>query len=62
VKILIVDDDTTNGILLRSFLEDYGECHLADNAPEAVEAMQHSLAAGKPYQLICLDSMMPRPR
>ncbi|WP_035273675.1 response regulator [Desulfogranum japonicum] len=59
LKILVVDDDAANCLLLRAHLENYGKSEIADNGEEALEAVKHSLDIGEPYDLICLDIMMP---
>ncbi len=56
---LIVDDDLTCSLLLQGLLKDYGPSHVAANGREAVEAVRIALEAGEPYNLICLDIMMP---
>lgn len=45
--------------LLQIYLSDYGECFVAVNGNEAVEAVKDALKEGQPYDLICLDIMMP---
>jgi len=59
MKTLIVEDDFTSRIVLQGLLAQYGECHIALNGQEAVEACADALTTGQPYQLICLDIMMP---
>jgi two-component system, chemotaxis family, chemotaxis protein CheY len=59
MKTLIVEDDFTSRLLIQEFLKGYGPSHIAVNGKEAVEAMRLALAAGDPYDLICLDIMMP---
>lgn len=59
MKILIVEDDFSNRFLLQKFLADYGTCYTATNGKEAVEAVKTAMDAGEPYDLICLDIMMP---
>ncbi len=59
MKVLIVEDDFTSRLLLQEYLKSYGQAHIAINGREAVEAVQASLAAREPYDLICLDIMMP---
>jgi two-component system, chemotaxis family, chemotaxis protein CheY len=59
MKILIVEDDFTSRLLLQTILSAYGECHIAVNGKEAIDAFALALEEGKPYQLICLDVMMP---
>lgn len=59
MKILIVDDDFTNRVILQEFLKPYGTYHLAVTGTEAVAAVKKSLEEKEPYHLICLDIMMP---
>jgi two-component system chemotaxis response regulator CheY len=59
MKTLIVDDDFTNRLLLQTFLGRYGECHIAVNGREALEAVLAARVSGHKYDLICLDIMMP---
>ena len=59
MKTLIVEDDFTSRLLLQEFLKGYGSSHVAVNGKEAVEAVRLALEAAEPYQLICLDIMMP---
>ena len=59
MKTLIVEDDFTSRLLLQAILNEYGAVHIAVNGREAVEAVRASLDAGEPYDLVCLDVMMP---
>jgi two-component system chemotaxis response regulator CheY len=59
MKILIVDDDFTNRIILQEFLKTYGSYHLAVTGAEAVTAVKKAVEENDPYHLICLDIMMP---
>ncbi len=59
MKILIVEDDFTSRVILQEFLKTYGTPHVAVNGKEAVEAARKAGEAGEPYDLICLDIMMP---
>jgi two-component system, chemotaxis family, chemotaxis protein CheY len=59
MRTLIVEDDFTSRLLLQAFLSRFGECHIATNGKEAVEAFRLSQQTGKPYDLICMDIMMP---
>jgi two-component system chemotaxis response regulator CheY len=59
MKTLIVEDDFTSRLLLQELLKSYGPSHVAVNGKEAVEAVRLALEAGEPYDLICLDIMMP---
>jgi two-component system chemotaxis response regulator CheY len=59
MRILIVEDDFISRRLLCRYLEPHGECDVAVNGSEAVQAVRQSLEAGRAYDLICLDIMMP---
>lgn len=56
---LIVEDEVTSRAILREFLKRYGVPHIAINGKEAVDAVGAALQAGEPFDLICLDIMMP---
>jgi two-component system chemotaxis response regulator CheY len=59
VRILIVDDDLLGRIVLRKLLDSRGACDMAVNGREAVEAFHMALKEAKPYDLICMDILMP---
>ncbi len=59
MRILIAEDESTSRQLLHAYLTELGECDAVENGKEAVEKVKQSLKDGKPYQLICLDIMMP---
>ena len=59
MKILIVEDDFISRRLLKELLAKYGECDIATNGVEAVEAFRLALDSNLPYHLICMDIMMP---
>jgi two-component system chemotaxis response regulator CheY len=59
VKTLIVEDEITSRVMLREILKRYGLPHVAMNGKEAVDAVSAALQAKDPYDLICLDIMMP---
>ena len=59
LRMLLVEDDFTSRLLLQSFLSRYGECHVAVNGREAVEAFRAAGELGQTYDLICMDIMMP---
>ena len=59
MKSLIVEDDFTSRLLMQKFLAPYGESHVAVNGNEAIEAFTQANNSDEPYQLICLDIMMP---
>ena len=59
MRILIAEDDFTCRLLLQELLKSYGPCHIAVTGKEAVAAVHAALEAGQPYDLICLDILMP---
>ena len=59
LRILLVEDDFASRLLLQTFLSRYGECHIAVNGREAVEAFHSAIESGQRYDLICMDIMMP---
>ncbi|HIJ82350.1 MAG TPA: response regulator [Desulfuromonadales bacterium] len=59
MKILIVEDDFLSRKLMLTYLSQLGECDVAANGTEAVEAFMMAGNMGKSYDLITLDIMMP---
>jgi two-component system chemotaxis response regulator CheY len=59
MKSLVVEDEFTSRVLLQYVLSSYGECHIAVNGEEAVDAFHAALASGAPYNLISMDIRMP---
>jgi two-component system chemotaxis response regulator CheY len=60
MKILVAEDDITSRKFLYKFLSQYGECDLVVDGLEALDAVLISLKENNPYDLICLDIMMPK--
>lgn len=59
MRVLIVEDDFIGSRLMKKFLEADCFCHLAFDGKEAIEAFETALKEEKPYDLLCLDIMMP---
>ncbi|MBF0612274.1 MAG: response regulator [Magnetococcales bacterium] len=59
MKILIVDDEFNNRMLMQKLLSPYGSCDVVVDGQEALEAFILAHAEGEPYELICMDIMMP---
>jgi two-component system chemotaxis response regulator CheY len=59
MRTLIAEDDHTSQVLLQEILKPYGAPTVAGTGKEALEAVRRALDAGQPYDLICLDIMMP---
>ena len=59
MRILIVEDEHISRELLRRSLEQFGVCDCVVNGREAIEAYHAAWDDKQPYELICLDIMMP---
>ena len=59
MKILLAEDDFATRKFMLSFLSKYGECDVTVDGMEAVDAYLMALEDGGPYDLVCLDIMMP---
>jgi len=59
VRILIAEDDLASRKVISKFLSNYGECDITIDGMEALEAFMMAWDEGRPYDLICLDIMMP---
>ena len=60
MRILIAEDDLISRKFLAKFFSLYGECDLTVDGLEALDAFLLSLKENKPYDLVCLDIMMPK--
>lgn len=60
MRILIVEDDMISRKILKRFMEEYGEVEVAINGVEALEVFLSAQKEGNPFELICLDIMMPK--
>ncbi|OEF96587.1 response regulator [Desulfuribacillus alkaliarsenatis] len=60
LKILVAEDDMVSRKFLHKILSEYGECDLVVDGLEAIEAYMMSMKYKEPYDLICLDIMMPK--
>ena len=59
MKILLAEDDFVTRKFMLNFLSKYGECDVAVDGLVAVEAFALAFEDGEPYDLVCLDIMMP---
>jgi two-component system chemotaxis response regulator CheY len=59
LRALLVEDDFASRLMLQSFLARYGDCHVAVNGREAVDACRAAMDGGRSYHVICMDIMMP---
>ena len=60
MKILIVEDDLSSRKFLYKFMCSYGECDITVDGMEGLDAYLIALDEGEPYDLVCLDIMMPK--
>lgn len=59
MKILLAEDDFATRKFMVNFLSKYGECDVTVDGMEAVDAFMMALEDDEPYDLVCLDVMMP---
>jgi two-component system chemotaxis response regulator CheY len=59
MRTLIVEDDSISGKILLNIVSTYGQCDLAENGRQALDAFKQSLDQADPYDLICMDIAMP---
>ena len=59
MKILIVEDDFASRKFMMDYMNKHGECDGTVDGKEAVEAFMMAIDDDEPYDLICLDIMMP---
>lgn len=59
MRILIAEDDMASRKFLYKFLSAYGDCDLTVDGVEAIDAFAMAWDENRPYDLICLDIMMP---
>jgi len=59
MKCLIAEDDATSQVLLLGVLSQFGECDIAVDGKEAVEAVNKARQNRRSYDLVCMDLHMP---
>ncbi|MDQ7834221.1 MAG: response regulator [Humidesulfovibrio sp.] len=59
MRVLIVDDDFYSRVMLHDMMRPVAECHIAVNGEEALGAFKKALDDGRPYDLVCMDLVMP---
>lgn len=60
MRILIAEDDLASRMFLSKFLSQYGECDIVVDGLETIDAYLLAMRERKPYDLLCLDVMMPK--
>jgi len=58
-RFLIVDDDEMGRLMLQDFLSEFAPCDCAENGKEGLAFFEKALAGGDPYDLLCVDLIMP---
>lgn len=59
MRTLLAEDDFASRKFMEKYLSQYGECDVTVDGEEAVNAYMIAMEDGNPYDLICLDVMMP---
>ncbi len=60
LRCLIAEDDRISRTFLSEFLSDYGHCDATSDGMEALDAILDAIKKKEPYDLLCLDIMMPK--
>lgn len=60
MRILIAEDEPISRDFLYKFLKKYGQCDIAVDGFEALDAFLISVKENNPYDLLCIDIMMPK--
>ncbi len=59
MKFLIVDDDFISRTKMQAILEEFGECEVAENGKEALNAFNDAHTSDSPFNMMTLDISMP---
>lgn len=59
MKTLLAEDDFASRKFMDKYLSQFGDCDVTVDGEEAVDAFMMALEDGEPYDLVCLDVMMP---
>ncbi|MHC1701242.1 MAG: response regulator [Humidesulfovibrio sp.] len=59
MRILIAEDDLASARYMEGLMSRYGECLVTSDGEQALAAFEAALDEGRPFQLVCLDIMMP---
>ncbi len=60
MRILIAEDDRISRAFLQKFMVTYGEVEVAVDGMDAIDIYMDAIKEGKPFDLLCLDIMMPK--
>lgn len=59
MKCLIIEDDLISREIITTMLSDLGDCVPVGDGDKAIKVFGDALDKGEPYDLICLDIVMP---
>jgi len=59
VKVLVAEDDYTSSRVMEGILSPVAECEFARDGKAAIEMFRKALEDEDPFDLVCLDIMMP---
>lgn len=59
MRTLLAEDDFASRKFMDKYLSQYGDCDVTVDGEEAVDAYMMALEDDDPYDLVCLDVMMP---
>jgi two-component system, chemotaxis family, chemotaxis protein CheY len=60
MKVLVVDDDSMTRKILRTILSIHAEVQTCSDGEDAVRAYRLALMHGDPFDLVCMDVLMPK--
>ena len=60
MRVLIAEDDLISRKIILKILSQYGDCDVTVDGMEALDAYLLAIKENNPYDLICLDIMMPK--
>ncbi|MCR5176055.1 MAG: response regulator [Anaerovibrio sp.] len=60
MKILIAEDDRISRSFLQKFMSGYGEVEVAVDGMDAIDLYMDAIKDKAPFDLLCLDIMMPK--
>ena len=59
MKALVAEDDFASRKFITNYLSQFGECDATVDGMEVVDAFMMAYEDEEPYDLVCLDVMMP---
>ena len=59
LRVLIVEDDYASQLVIKKYLDEWGRCDIANDGREGIIQFMLAHEEKKPYDLVCLDIMMP---